>query len=135
MKSFDEVKEIIQRRRIPANLLLGNGFSIGAFPHTFAYQQIFNNADFDGHALLMQVFQRLGTHDFEKVMSYLRDLEKTQGILTITGIDFNHEIEFLKEILIRTISNSHPDRPDAITEDNYERAGNFLKFFRSTKSK
>jgi len=118
LKTFDEIKKIIERRNVPVDLLLGNGFSIGAFPNKFSYQNIFNNSDFTGHETIRSVFERLGTHDFEKAMSYLQLLQKTQGLLTSGDIDFEREISFLKEILIRTISESHPDRP----EDLYQPA-------------
>lgn len=130
--SFDELKSIITRRGIPTNLLLGNGFSIGAFPNTFSYAKIFNNADFTGHDLLQKVFERLGTHDFEKVMQYLSDLSKTQDLFMSNGINLATEIEFLKEILIKTISSSHPDRPDAIDDNRYKAAADFVQFFRKT---
>ncbi|MDO3442333.1 DUF4917 family protein [Agrobacterium sp. V1] len=133
VKSFEDIKKIITRRSIPANLLLGNGFSIGAFPEKFSYQNIFRNADFSGHELIRKVFERLDTHDFEKVISYLSDMQKTQDIFGNSSTDFGKEIEFLKEILIKTISASHPDRPDAIDIDKYKKAGEFLQFFRKTK--
>ena len=129
VKSFDEVKEIISRRKIPVNLLLGNGFSVGAFPNKFSYESIFKNADFSGHELLKKVFERLETHDFEKVISYLSDLKKTQDLFNMATSDFGKEIEFLKEVLIKTISTSHPDRPDAIDDHQFQQAGDFITFF------
>ena len=133
IKSFDDIKEIITRRGVPANLLLGNGFSIGAFPEKFSYSNIFRNADFSGHEIIRKVFERLDTHDFEKVISYLSNMQKTQDLFGSNSTDFKKENEFLKEILIKTISASHPDRPDSIPIDQYKKAGDFLQFFRKTK--
>lgn len=130
--SFDEIKEIIERKDLFTNLLLGNGFSIGAFPNVFNYKRIFENADFVGHEKLQAIFDRLGTHDFETVISQLVQLKLLSGIVD-SELDLDQEIEFLKDILIKTISASHPDKPSDIPDNHYEKAKEFIEFFRSRK--
>ncbi len=115
------------------NLLLGNGFSIACVPSIFTYTSLFQQADFSAMPEVREVFENLKTKDFEEV---IRSLEYSSLVLpaykkdipqTITLIE--EHAKQLKELLIKTIAQNHPPRPNAIDERKYRACVHFLNNF------
>lgn len=117
-------------------LLLGNGFSISLFPNCFAYSSLFeeakNNGLFASAEPLEKAFEALGTIDFERVMEALKSSVK---LISVYGGDqaacqiMCDHAELLKDILVQAIAGRHPDRPDKISEDQYQNCRAFLAQF------
>jgi hypothetical protein len=132
--NFDDVLKRCKGQK--THLLLGNGFSIAKFPKLFAYDALFSQADFAGNGRLESVFNRLQTHDFEKVMRFLIMMSATAseyGLSAEAIIDVKNDIEALKQILIQTICEIHPDGSNEIDDDSYTKCFSFLKHFLSQK--
>ena len=114
------------------HLLLGNGFSI-AFSEIFDYPSLLEAAEFSEQFFdarhLLQVFETLDTKDFEQV---IRSLEDTSKILPIYGdatssiARMAEDVEELKRILVRTITNRHPSHSGDIS---FELCRIFLSYF------
>lgn len=118
------------------HLLLGNGFSIACRPDIFLYGKLYEQADFKKLSPYVQdVFNALGTQDFEKVIRALRaarlllqaykDLGVSQGLLDQLQAD----ADGLRELLVQTIAASHPERPSDLDETEYQACRAFLSFF------
>ena len=129
--TFDEaVKRTDGQKR---HLILCNGFSIACKPNIFHYDTLYNQADFSGCANLERVFEKLGTHDFELVIDAL---EKASLVAPIYGnefVEFINTLETdataLKHLLVDTVANNHPARPNDITDKEYKACRIFLSNF------
>lgn len=115
------------------HLLLGNGFSIACRHDIFAYNALFERADFSAAGpLAREAFAALETTDFEVVMRVLRDAARILRRLdTDSRIaeDFTHTVEALRNVLVSTIAGQHPDRPSDIPESAYRACRHFLSHF------
>lgn len=115
------------------HLLLGNGFSIACRPDTFRYDKLYQRADFSSVSAFAQgSFEALGTHDFEQVIQALKLSAQISNQYQVDPktIDLiKKDAEALKEILVETISNNHPDSPTEITEEEYDNCHAFLSHF------
>ena len=111
------------------HLILGNGFSISKFPDIFPYKSLFERADFGGNDRLPRIFHNLGTNDFEQV---LRSLRGSLATIELYGTSSNaikairEDIDQLKTVFINTVCANHPDTPDSVSEESYDRCFNFL---------
>lgn len=117
------------------HLLLGNGFSIACRPDIFVYQKLFEQADFSRLSPSVRAaFEVLNTTDFERVIKALRDLAV---LIQVYGIDktiadqMMSDSNQLKELLVRTIAKTHPERPSDISDKEYEACQRFLNNFAS----
>jgi hypothetical protein len=126
-------------RRVPegrCRLLLGNGFSRACRNDIFAYDALFDRANF--HKLsspAQKAFEALGTTDFEVVM---RALRSAAILVSLYGGEdaplarqFGRDAEALKEVLVSAIADSHPARPSDIPLPAYRAARAFLNNFES----
>ncbi len=130
--SFEDVLKKANQQKL--HLVLGNGFSISKFPNIFTYDALFSKADFTGKDRLKRVFDRLGSHDFEAVMRHLVMLVQTgeeYGVAANTIGEVKKDIEFLKQVLIQTISDNHPDSPNDVDDASYAKCFAFLRNFLS----
>lgn len=111
------------------HLMLGNGFSVGIFPNIFNYTVL---AEKVKSYEMKQLFEKLGTNDFEYV---LRKLTEVLDVLECyTDIDsvrtkISETLAEFKETLINVISESHPPNPRAIVDSQYNACYDFLKHF------
>ena len=125
----DALNETVGVKR---HLLLGNGFSIALFPDRFGYGALLDQADFTDLDEARLVFQSLNTTDFEVVIDALR---QTLAVMPIYGPNNSAEskiaqhIEALKELLVRAIAGSHPERPSDVSEEQYRACRRFLANF------
>jgi len=135
------VPEIMSFRDALANsgsakrhLLLGNGFSMAWRSDIFAYGALFDQAK-KCHLSkdVTEVFTALGTTDFEVVMRALRNaaalisvyLKKDKAIAAKMLDDANK----LRDVLAKTISDSHPERPHDVKPEQYVSCRRFLSHF------
>lgn len=115
------------------HLLLGNGFSIACRPDIFLYGKLFERANFDDLPKARKVFDALGTNDFERVICALRDFIQISEIYTPnTSCERQtalFDADTLREVLVRTIASSHPERPSDITTSEYRHCKEFVTHF------
>jgi Domain of unknown function (DUF4917) len=132
--SFADVISTATAQGKKPHLLLGNGFSRAWKDDIFAYSALRDRADFGGlspHA--WQVFDALGTSDFEAVMRALRTTGTLlpvydQNQLSLSKV-MRRDAEGLKEVLVQTIAGSHPASPNAVTQEAYAACRRFLANF------
>ena len=115
------------------HLLLGNGFSIACRPTIFTYGSLFEEADFSTSPHLKNVFRALKSTDFEKV---IRTLENASAILPhyseeLKGISnqMQEDAAKLKDLLIHTVANNHPEIPNQLTDEEFNLCRKFLSNF------
>lgn len=115
------------------HLLLGNGFSIACRHDIFAYNALFERADFSAAGpLAREAFAALETTDFEVVMRVLRDAARIlfrMEARSEVAEQFMRTVDALRNILVSTIAGQHPDRPADISEHAYRACRNFLSHF------
>lgn len=115
------------------HLLLGNGFSIACKPDIFTYQTLYNQADFSEMPNAKLLFEELKTSDFEVVV---KSLEQAASVLNVYDTGQSHLIERFKSdaikikyLLIDTVANNHPARPNDISDKKYQSCCSFLSNF------
>jgi hypothetical protein len=131
--SFDEALGLVSAGKTP-NILLGNGFSRACLDQTFAYDALKSRADFSGLSEeAWQVFDVLGTSDFELVMRALSNAAKLtalyEGPESETAQRLATDAVGLKEVLVQAIAQSHPDHPFEIPDERYGACKHFLAHF------
>lgn len=134
--SFDEA---IQRSRKDKarHLLLGNGFSIACKPDIFSYSTLYESANFEKEKRLQQLFSKLNTKDFERVIRTLEDSHRVCSVYDSQNIrlgkNLANDAEKLKDILLHAIADMHPDVPGEIENERYVACKKFLSHFISRK--
>lgn len=118
------------------HVLLGNGFSIACRPDIFVYGKLFARADFEKlPRAAREAFDALGTEDFERVIKALRDTARIAplytGVDSAVGAAMSRDADGLKEVLLRTIADSHPARPSDVRDEEYEACRTFLSNFKT----
>lgn len=117
-------------------LLLGNGFSIDYNYSKFSFRNLFEYAKnkniIKNHSSISKHFEELDIYDFEEVIRYLEN-----ALLVLKNyneaneyeliIQIKKDINSLKEFLIETIVEIHPQGPYDIQEYEYKNCINFLK--------
>lgn len=133
--TFQEALDKSQGR--PRHLILGNGFSIACRPKIFTYGSLFKQADFSKHKNLPKVFSALGTQDFEQAIKALEQASKVNSIYNPEGpyaeARMLEDAKELKKILIKTVTQNHPDRPDDLSDEEYKNCRLFLNNFIGTE--
>lgn len=118
------------------HVLLGNGFSRALRNDIFSYDALFDRADFNAlSAAARRAFDVLSTTDFEVVMRALRAAAALVEVYEETNPNLaarlRTDADGLREVLVRTIANSHPSRPGDLPHDAYRRCRAFLAGFGS----
>ena len=115
------------------HLLLGNGFSIACRPKIFTYGSLFEQADFSKVPEIPKVFEALVTTDFEQVIKALEEASKTVPVydasLTAVAKKMGEGAEKLKDLLISTVGNNHPNIPNEIDDAQFWGCRRFLAHF------
>ena len=109
------------------HLILGNGFSVALFPKIFNYKVL---ADKISSEKIKTLFKELGTNDFEYVLREVtRALKVIKGYPNTKNLckEMSSDIKELKKTLIDILTDSHPQNPGAITEEQYISCYEFLK--------
>src|SRR5216684_4104162 len=85
------------------HVVLGNGFSRACRNDIFAYEALFDRADFRAVPLAQAAFQALNTTDFEKVMNALRMAALLVGVYAPDNPELatimNAQADSLREVL------------------------------------
>jgi hypothetical protein len=132
VQTFQEAMDSVDEDSKPS-VVLANGFSQAWNSRIFNYENLLEAADFgDRNAVIRPLFQSLGTYDFEAVSkqliaaeTVLRAYEADNAL--IESIISDRDV--LKDALINAISNTHPDLPREITDDQYVAVRTFLSQF------
>lgn len=115
------------------HLLLGNGFSIACRPKIFTYGSLFEQADFSSAPRLPAVFEAVGTTDFEHVIKMLEDASRVvpvySGEAVVAARQMAADAETLKDLLIQTVANNHPNIPNEIEDEQFWACRKFLSHF------
>ena len=130
--TYEEVRQHCTGGR--ASLLLGNGFSI-ACDEIFTYRSLYEAAISAGlSSRAQEVFQRLGTNNFEGVMRLLELshwVAQTYNLVRSGNSEMLVDLETIKRALIEAIGSSHLHHPGEILEERKEKAVEFLKQYRN----
>lgn len=120
------------------HLLLGNGFSIACRPDIFHYGSLFDQADFSSVPNAERLFAALGTQDFEVAIRALESgatvldvYDESQAGLTST---IRADAAALKDLLVQTVAQNHPDIPMDIPDDKFWACRRFLSNFLSGRN-
>lgn len=132
--TFSEALDDALSRGKQPHLMIGNGFSIACRPDIFLYGKLFEQADFSSLSpYVKDVFGKLKTQDFEKVIKVLRDAHlalQAYGAPQSLLDQIKADADGLRELLVQTIAASHPAWPGEISEDEYKACRAFLKHFK-----
>jgi hypothetical protein len=131
LMSFDEALKRGTGRR---HVLLGNGFSRALKDDIFAYDALFERADFSALSpSARKAFDVLCTTDFEVVMRALRDSASLASLYVAKDPDaaksMRRDADGLRDLLAETIATNHPDRPYDISDEAYKACRLFLARF------
>ncbi len=130
--TFEQCLAIANKKASKKHLILGNGFSLARFPNIFNYKALADNVK---SPEVKNLFEALGTSDFEYVMRRLTDALELVNIYSKN--DPNNPIanqieshrDQIRDGLIQAISVSHPEKPSLITDEQYESCRLFLEHF------
>lgn len=132
MQTFQEAIDSVGDDSKPS-IVLANGFSQAWDSRIFNYKNLFEAADFgDRNAVIRLLFDNLNTYDFEAISKQL-----TAAETVLKAYDHNNVLiesivtdrDVLKNSLITAISDTHPDLPNEITDDQYVAVRTFLSQF------
>ena len=132
--SLPSFSEVIAKVGKKPHVLLGNGFSRACRDDIFAYDALFNRADFkDLSPFAREAFDALHTTDFEVVMKAMRQAAKLVALYEPTNkvlaAQLAADAEKLKEVLVRAIAQNHPEHPGEIEISRYQSCRQFLANF------
>lgn len=113
-------------------LILGNGFSISWNPKIFSYNSLKDSAE-GISTKTKELFQKMNTVDFEEI---IKDYEYASSVCGVHEMqnEFDQKATELRKLLIETIAKSHPEVPESLTEEEYEKCILFLSNFKSIYS-
>ncbi|MFI4916774.1 MAG: DUF4917 family protein [Phycisphaerales bacterium JB060] len=116
------------------HVLLGNGFSRAWRDDIFSYQALYDQAEMSGLSKdARKAFEALDTTDFEQVMRMLKQaakLARQYNRPKLADILDGHGDE-IREVLVSTIADNHPERPHDVTARQYAACKRFLSHFDS----
>lgn len=133
LPSFDEVYATIQVGK--KSLLLGNGFSMAYDAERFSFTNLLQAAIKEGiithGSNIHQVFQRLKTADFEKVLRHLDQMYEIVDVYCpdVDKSQIERDTKALKKHLVNTVTNNHPDKSTDIDEARSRQCAGFLSKF------
>jgi len=137
LETFDIVRTAMAKNKRRAfHLLLGNGFSMAYAPNIFSYNALYDFVRELENPLLKELFQVVGTHDFERVM---QQLETFAALGAAFGVDDKVKARILeaaaalKRSLIDAIRSLHPEHVFKIPEERCTTCIAFLRPFLDAK--
>lgn len=130
--SFDEAWSQVPNKDVKdkaAQIILGNGFSIGAHDE-FGYERLYEVAkEYDLPDAARALFTKYGTCDFEKVLYQLHETAWLTGEYGNDSSEIDGDYEALKEAFIQSVSDVHPERSLDVDMAEVSRIGEFLEKF------
>lgn len=135
LTTFERALQLEPEKR-HRHLLLGNGFSIACKKDIFTYGTLFERADFRNLSPnIRRAFELLQTTDFEEVMKALGEASELVDLYSpashALATEMSQDSEALKEVLVRAISQSHPEFPAEISNQSFISCRKFLSNFTS----
>ncbi len=131
--SFEDAINQAKASNLKRWVLLGNGFSIACRPDKFKYDSLYKQATSNIPEKLQRVFETLNTRDFEQIMRALDQAAEIIDIydpqLSSTSDEIRQHSSALRELLVRTIVENHPDKPSDISNAEYASCIQFLSNF------
>lgn len=132
--TFTQALHDAERFKQRPHVLLGNGFSIACRPDSFRYGSLLAEATFeDASSDLRQIFDLLGTTDFERVIEMLelaaRLCEAYDPADPELAERLRSDAEVVRVSLARVLAARHPDVPFDIEPAEYASARRFLHNF------
>lgn len=129
MESIRNFYDCINETSNKRHLILGNGFSVDLFPNIFNYKKL---AEKISDPNIKAIFSEFDTTDFEFVILKLTESLRILDYYDKSKVIYSkvkNDAEKLKEILIRVITESHPENPTLISDIQYLSCYEFLKYF------
>ena len=137
LETFDGVRAAMAKNKQRAfHLLLGNGFSLAFEPNIFSYNALYNFVAELENPILKELFEVVGTHDFERVM---QQLDTFAALGAAFGVDdrvrarIREAAAALKRSLIDAIRSLHPEHVFKIPEQRCSACIAFLRPFLDSK--
>lgn len=127
-KPFSELLDLT--KQVERDLLLGNGFSMGAHDG-FHYGQLLDRASVPED--VRAIFAAARTSNFEEVMRIL--IAEASGMTPAQAREAWDKIDALKRALVQSIHEVHPPRRNAIPQTQWEHCEQFLEHFIGRKRK
>ena len=130
LRTFEECISEAKSSSSKCHLILGNGFSISLFPNIFNYEKLRDVVKSKG---LEGFFDSFKTNDFEYVMRKILDAQEVIKVVDSTNekliksLDYNYNQ--LANALIEAITDSHPNTPSEISDEQYDSCRKFLSNF------
>ena len=134
--SFSDVVEHLQKKQRSMSLLLGNGFSIAYDHGIFSYNALYDFLTSKQDELLDKLFGAIKTKNFELIM---QQLDTTLALLE--AFEADQEIknqmkvasEKLKESLLKSVKELHPEHVFKMPEEKSTSCANFLSLFLNSR--
>ena len=111
---------------------MGNGFSIDLPDSKFSYLSLYESIQSQASCEIRQIFEYLGTHDFETVINALDVAAAVTNILSVrlgNAKEFRQVVEEVKLLLIEALEQHHPKRPGNIKQEELWNCRKFLSHF------
>lgn len=128
----------IEEKYLNGSLILGNGASV-AFDERFLYKSLLQKAIDEGFITkeVDAIFHKLGTNDFELILSSLATTRFICEKLEIKFIDedfekINDSYQQVRESLVKTVRKIHPEYEEVV--ERLPVIANFMKKFRTVFS-
>ncbi|HEY9102670.1 DUF4917 family protein [Chitinimonas sp.] len=135
LMSFQEVITSLQKKKRPTSLLMGNGFSMAYDHKIFSYNALYDFLISKEDVLINKLFDAIKTKNFELVM---QQLDTTLALLEAFDSDpsLQEKIKIasqkLKNGLLNSIHELHPDHVYKIPEEQCISCAKFLNLFLSS---
>ena len=132
LMSFEDVVTKLKAKKRPMSLLMGNGFSMAYDRDIFSYNALYNFLVSKDDELLKKLFGAIKTKNFELVM---QQLDTTLSILKAFGSDpalsdqIQNASQKLKETLLNSVQELHPEHVFKVPDGKSEACGTFLSQF------
>jgi hypothetical protein len=126
--SYDEALKGADSKR---SLLIGNGFSIAQAGGQFSYSTLLEKSGLQPDSSIRNLFDTLGTVDFELVMRALQDAAKVEDAYGAAdrATLFGNDAAAVREALIHAVRQVHPGISFDIPQEQRNQCGSFLKNF------
>lgn len=133
--TFDEVISSLHKKRRQTSLLMGNGFSMSFDKDIFSYNALYEFLSSKDDELINKLFEAIKTKNFELVM---QQLDTTLALLDSFGADevlkkqISQAAQLLKDGLIKSIQELHPEHVFKVGEKKSAACANFFSNFLAT---
>lgn len=136
IKKFPDIQEYLKKSGRPISLLMGNGFSVAFDKDIFTYNALADFLISKSDPLINNLFNTIKTKNFELIMQQLKTtillLQAFNAEKRIIS-DISEASSKLKNGLIKSIQEMHPEHVFKVAEEKSKRCANFLDLFIKSK--